>query len=150
MKKVSIILATHFIIIAAYSQDTTRIKDSLFGCNVLFTKCQVDPQFVEGENVFKEFIEKNINIKAAYNYLSKSEKRALEKEAPILNVYLRFTVSCDGKISDIGADERSNNMGAIEEAKRLIQLSQQWKPGTQNGYNVRSLKRVKITFDLVQ
>jgi protein TonB len=82
--------------------------------------------------------------------------RNLNAEVPINNgapegkytVMIQFVVDLDGKLSDIKA-LTSHGYGMEEEAMRVLRKALGWKPGVQNGREVKSYRRQPITFIVV-
>lgn len=60
-------------------------------------------------------------------------------------VIVRFIVSKDGEVSNIVA-ESDPGYGMAQEAIRIIKKSGRWRPGSQNGRKVTSVKRQPITW----
>jgi periplasmic protein TonB len=95
-----------------------------------------------------------VEIEAAYDGdWNNFVKRNLNADLPAENgapagkytVIVKFVVSKDGSISDIGC-ENDPGYGICEEAKRVIKKTKNWVPAIQNGRNVNAYRRQAITF----
>ncbi len=62
-------------------------------------------------------------------------------------VILQFVVEKDGSLSNIAALRDPGN-GLGEEAIRVLKLAPKWKPGVQNGRNVRVQYTIPVNFNL--
>jgi periplasmic protein TonB len=97
---------------------------------------QVLPQPFGGEAAWAKFLQKNLHYPAAA-----IDARAQGK------VFLSFIVEKDGHISSIVV-ERGVGFGLDEEAVRVLKLAPAWKPGIQNGHQVRVKFNMPISFQL--
>jgi protein TonB len=86
-----------------------------------------------------------------YEYLSKSiHYPAVARENNLQGkVFLTFVVEKDGSLTDIKV-LRGIGSGCDEEAVRVIKASKKWKPGIQNGREVRQQYTVPISFALAE
>jgi periplasmic protein TonB len=102
---------------------------------VLATKM---PEFPGGSDAMMEFIQENLEYPMA------------EKKADIQGtIMMQFIVERDGSLTDIKAIksvDKGENL--IKEATRVIKLMPKWKPGMQDGHNVRVYKNVPFYFKL--
>jgi TonB family protein len=75
-----------------------------------------------------------------------------EKQADIQGtILMQFIVEKDGSLSDIKAIKSVPNGENLEkEAARVIRMMPKWKPGMQDGYNVRVYKNVPFYFVLAK
>ncbi|WP_199136185.1 TonB family protein [Pedobacter sp. ASV12] len=101
-----------------------------------FVTLENPPSYPGGVNKFYEFLAKNI----------KYPTQAIENDIQG-NVFVSFTVEKDGSLSDIRLDRRLG-FGTDEEAIRVLKLSKNWNPGTQNGKAVRVKYNIPIKFAL--
>lgn len=63
-------------------------------------------------------------------------------------VYVRFVVNEDGNISDTEIIKSSGNILLDEEAMRVVNSMPAWKPGKQQGKNVKVHFTLPINFSL--
>jgi protein TonB len=97
---------------------------------------QVLPQPFGGEAAWAKFLQKNLHYPAA------------AVDAHIQGrVYLSFIIEKDGHISDIVV-EKGVGFGLDQEAVRVLKLAPAWKPGIQNGHQVRVKFNMPISFQL--
>lgn len=94
------------------------------------------PTYPGGFQALYEFLGKNI----------KYPKEASEKNVQG-NVFLSFTVSKDGSITDVKVDRKLGS-GTDEEAVRVLKMSKRWNPGTQDGKPVNVKYNIPIKFSL--
>ena len=104
--------------------------------NTIFTKVEVEAKFPGGEAAWRRYLQNNLNANAP-----------AENEAPpgSYTVVVKFIVSKDGSISDVGA-ETKHGYGMEEEAVKIIKKGPKWTPAIQNGRNVNAYQRQPITF----
>lgn len=101
-----------------------------------FAFAEVMPSFEGGDQELMKYLGKNLRYPK------------IAKEANIEGmVYLQFVVERDGSITEVRV-VRSVHESLDEEAVRVIKNMPNWKPGTQNGENVRVLYTIPIRFDL--
>ena len=120
----------------AQNKDTARTQDSLLE-RVTFSKVEVEAQYPGGNNAWLHFLVKHLRY----------------PEAAVSNniqgtVWIQFIVDRQGNVSDVQAFDGPDQGGLREEAVRLITTSGKWTPGTQNGRQVRSYKKMPIGFKL--
>ncbi|WP_114941111.1 M56 family metallopeptidase [Mucilaginibacter endophyticus] len=106
------------------------------GSDQVFTAVEQVPEFKGGINAFGKFLATNIRY----------PKDAREKNIQG-RVVATFVVEKDGSLSDFKV-LRGIGYGCDEEAIRVLKLSPEWKPGTQNGRAVRVQYSVPISFTL--
>lgn len=97
---------------------------------------QVLPQPIGGEAAWAKFLQKNLHY----------PPQAVDAHAQG-KVFLSFIVEKDGHISDVVV-ERGVGYGLDEEAVRVLKLAPAWKPGIQNGHQVRVKFTMPISFQL--
>ena len=110
--------------------------------NKLFTSVQIESEYPGGMGAWKSYLERNLNVESVR-----------ENGAPPgkITVAVSFIVDKEGKVSEIEAElvgGGSNDYGSKEEAIRVIKRSNAWKPGVQNGIQVKSRKRQLISFQI--
>ena len=110
--------------------------------NKLFTSVQIESEYPGGMGAWKSYLERNLNVESVR-----------ENGAPPgkITVAVSFIVDKEGKVSEIAGElvgGGSNDFGSIEEAIRVIKRSNAWKPGVQNGIQVKSRKRQLISFQI--
>lgn len=96
------------------------------------TTIEVYPEFVGGMKAWTKFIQKNLRYPPMAMDQGKQGK-----------VFISFVVEKDGSVSNVTV-VKGIGYGCDEEAMRVISKSPKWKPGKQNGQNVR----VKYTIPL--
>ena len=94
------------------------------------------PQPFGGEAAWAKFLQKNLHYPPA----------AIEAHAQG-KVFLSFIIEKDGHITDIVV-EKGVGYGLDEEAVRVLKLAPAWKPGIQNGHQVRVKFTMPISFQL--
>jgi len=95
---------------------------------------EVDPEFVGGYKKMMEFIQNNVNYPE------------LQREMGIEGVVnVQFVVNKDGSISNVTTDG-SMNKELEKEARRVISMMPNWKPGEQAGKPVSVRYTVPINF----
>jgi periplasmic protein TonB len=101
-----------------------------------FTVVQEMPEFPGGEPEMYRFLNKNITYPAS------------ARETGISGtVYLGFVVEPDGSISNLKI-LRGIGGGCEDEALRVVQMMPKWKPGKQQGHEVRVQFTLPIKFTL--
>lgn len=98
--------------------------------NTVYNAVEVRPEFPGGPAKFMEYIRKNFRV-----------PEDLENGGKII---VQFVVEKDGSLTDIKV-LRDIGSGTKNEAMRVIKNSPKWKPGVQNGKNVRVLYSQPIT-----
>ena len=135
MKYLIFILAFQVSINFIYGQTTTEInKDS--GTNKIYTKVEVEASYPGGEEAWKKFISRTIDLDAPIRYGA---------EAGAYLVTVKFIVNIDGKLIDI-ACENDPGYGTCQEAIRVLKSSKKWLPASINGKKVRAYRRQTLTF----
>lgn len=99
-------------------------------------KLEQFPEFPGGEDAMAAFLKSNL----------KYPKRAQE-EGESGRVVLEFIVDKTGKISEIGF-LRKAGFGFDDEAKRVMNMMPDWKPGKINGEPVKARYQIPIIFEL--
>jgi TonB family protein len=102
----------------------------------VFTKVDVVPEFSGGIELFYRFLARNVR------YPAKARENDVQGR-----VIVQFIVERDGTLNDIKI-AKGIGSGCDEEAKRVIELSSPWVPGSSNGKPVRVAYSVPISFTL--
>ena len=103
---------------------------------VPFTAIEKLPAFPGGMEAWAKFLSKNLRY---------PEQAANDGVSG--RVYMSFIVEKDGRITDIQVS-RAAGHGFDEEAKRVLKMAPQWKPGIQNGKPVRVRYTIPINFTM--
>lgn len=103
-----------------------------------FITVEIEPMFPGGMEAFSKYVQKN------YQYPPGAIAHGVKGK-----VILRFIVERDGSLTDIEiiSDLR---FGTGEEAARLLSTSPKWRPGVQNGREVRVAYTLPISLDISQ
>lgn len=101
-----------------------------------FGGLEVMPEPVGGAAAWAKFLQKNLRFPGAAQDAGVSGK-----------VFMSFIIEKDGTLSNIKVD-RGAGYGFDEEATRVLKLAKAWKPGVQNGQNVRVRYSIPISFQL--
>lgn len=104
--------------------------------NEPFAIAEVMPEPAGGEKAWIKFLQKNLHFPVIAQENGASGK-----------VYISFIVEKDGHLSDITL-LRKAGFGFDEEALRVMKIAPAWKPGMQNGQNVRVRFTIPINFQL--
>lgn len=94
------------------------------------------PEPVGGEKAWAKFLQKNLRFPAMAQEQGVSGK-----------VFVSFIIEKDGKLSNITV-LRKAGYGFDEESLRVLKLAPAWKPGRQNGQNVRVQYTLPLSFSL--
>ncbi|MCP9767375.1 energy transducer TonB [Lacihabitans sp. LS3-19] len=104
--------------------------------NKIFISVEQKPEFPNGTKAMYEFLSKNIHYpKSAVN------------AGVTGKVFVKFVVEKDGSIADVQIT-KGIGFGCDEEAIRVIQSMPKWRPGRQNGKEVRVYFNMPITYKL--
>ena len=106
----------------------------------LFTSVQIESEFPGGQDAWNKYLQRNLNSEVPKDNGAPSGRYTVE---------VSFTVDKEGNISSVNgalANGGSTDYGTIEEAIRVIKKGPKWKPGVQNGIQVKSRKKQRITF----
>ncbi|MCX6208920.1 MAG: energy transducer TonB [Bacteroidetes bacterium] len=107
--------------------------------NKFFAHVEIEAEFPGGIAMWRRYLERNLNQDVPKDNGAPPGKYTVE-------VY--FVVDREGNISDVkgtfmGSGE---DYGVVAEAVKAVTRGGKWKPGIQNGNNVKSPKRQPITF----
>jgi protein TonB len=116
------------------AQDATNKEDH----DKTFTKVEIEAEYPGGKPAWNAFLGKNLHYPddAVNNEISGT-------------IIIQFIVDTAGNISDVRAISGPTKGGLREEAVRVLRLSGKWTPAVQNGYKVRSYKKVPIEFKMM-
>ncbi|WPV00802.1 energy transducer TonB [Mucilaginibacter sp. cycad4] len=112
---------------------TAKVDD---GVHTLGEVLEVMPEPVGGAAAWAKFLQKNLRFPPVAQEQGVSGK-----------VFMSFIIEKDGTLSNIKVD-RGAGYGFDEEATRVLKLAKAWKPGVQNGQNVRVRYSIPISFQL--
>jgi protein TonB len=102
----------------------------------LATTIEVMPEPFGGVNGWTKFLQKNLR------YPPQATDKGVGGK-----VWISFIIEKDGHLSDITV-LRGPGFGMDEEALRVLKLAPAWKPGIQNGQNVRVKYTIPINFSM--
>lgn len=100
-----------------------------------FVSLENPPKFPGGMANFYKFLAQNIK------YPEQAKKANIEGK-----VFISFVIEKDGAVSNVKT-ERGLGSGTDEEAERVLKLSPNWIPGTQNEKPVRVKYNLPINFN---
>lgn len=126
----------------AAAQDTSKsaqdtAKHSANIDDRVYTKVEIEAEYPGGPPAWNRFLAKNLHYPEA----------AISNEIQG-TIIVQFIVDTAGNISDIKATSGPITGGLREEGVRVVSLSKKWMPAIQNGFKVRSYKRLTIPFKL--
>lgn len=102
----------------------------------IFTAVEQNPEYPGGTSAMYRFIGENLKYPSAAQRANVSGK-----------VFVKFVVEKDGSIGDVQI-LKGIGFGCDEEASRVIKQMPKWKPGRQNGRDVRVYYTIPINFTL--
>jgi hypothetical protein len=102
----------------------------------VFDKAEIEAAFPGGKESWKKFLESKLNFLVPY------DNGAPEGQYTVM---VQFIIEITGEISQIVA-KTNHGYGMEEEVIRLIKSGPNWEPAVQNGRQVRSYKRIPVTF----
>jgi TonB family protein len=122
-----------FTLVIAQERDTLKgLKDD----TLIFTRVEHGPEFPGGMDQFYRYLARTIKYPmAAYKNNTQGK------------VIIQMVVEKDGSLTHINV-ARGIGDGCDEEAVRVMKRCPKWKPGTQNGREVRVVNSVPINFTL--
>lgn len=103
---------------------------------IVFAEVEQPPHFLDGEQAWQAFLQKNLNASTPVNHGAPSGTYPIQ---------VQFKVANDGTISDIKA-LTSFGYGMEEEVVALLQKSPKWAPAQQNGHTVTAIHKQPVTF----
>ncbi len=104
--------------------------------NKIYTAVEQEPDFPGGMLKFADY------VKTHLNYPDLAKQNNVQGR-----VFLTFIVEKDGSLSDIKV-VRGIGSGCDEEAVRLLKKGPKWIPGKQNGYVLRVMYTLPVSFKL--
>jgi TonB family protein len=102
----------------------------------IYTAVEQNPEFVGGQDKMYQYLGENIKYPAAAQRADVSGR-----------VFVKFIVEDDGTIGDVVV-MKGIGFGCDEEAIRVVKSMPRWKPGVQNGKNVRVYYNMPIVYKL--
>jgi len=102
----------------------------------IFTAVEQNPEFIGGQAKMYQFLGENIKYPQAAQRANVSGR-----------VFVKFIVEDDGSIGDVEV-MKGIGFGCDEEAIRVVKSMPRWKPGVQNGKNVRVYYNMPIVYKL--
>lgn len=130
MKKNCCILLFSIFTINVTAQDVKPTTDSIF------TKVEAEIAFPGGDQVWRNFLVRNLNIEVPYNNGARPRK---------YTVVIQFVVDTAGNISDI-KPLTNHGYGMEEEVMRVISKAPKWIPALINGRKVKAYRKQPVTF----
>lgn len=106
------------------------------GNKPIFTAVEENPEFKGGQAEMYRYLGENIKYPAAAQRANVSGR-----------VFVKFIVEDDGSIGDVVV-MKGIGFGCDEEAIRVVKSMPKWKPGVQNGKNVRVYYNMPIVYKL--
>jgi periplasmic protein TonB len=113
------------------TDETKKIKK-----REIFTAVEQNPEFAGGQAEMYRYLGENIKYPAAAQRANISGR-----------VFVKFVVEDDGSIGDVVV-MKGIGFGCDEEAIRVVKSMPRWKPGVQNGKNVRVYYNMPIVYKL--
>lgn len=107
----------------------------------LFTSVQIESEFPGGNGAWGNYLQRNLNNNTPTDNGAPPGKYVVE---------VSFTVDKEGNVSDAEGQmvNGGDSFGTIDEAIKVIKKGPKWKPGVQNGVQVKSRKKQRITFQV--
>lgn len=102
----------------------------------IFTAVEKGPEFVGGQAKMYQYLGENIKYPASAQRANISGR-----------VFVKFVVEDDGSIGEVNV-MKGIGFGCDEEAIRVVKSMPKWKPGVQNGKNVRVYYNMPIVYRL--
>ena len=115
-----------------HAQDTSKNKQP--NNAPIFAAIEQEPAFPGSVKAFNKFILHNLKYPKVANVLGLTGK-----------VYVSFIIEKDGSVTNVKPTS-CTGAGCESEAARVISMSPQWNPGTQDGRAVRVFYTVPIEF----
>lgn len=122
--------------IVEFNAQASEISEAAAQEEKVFTVVQQQPEFTGGYDSLKNFITRNLR------YPLEARSNGLEG-----TVYVSFIVEKDGSISEVKLI-RGIGESADQEAKRVVQMFPNWKPGKHNDETVRVRFVLPVKFKL--
>lgn len=123
--------------VLTYLEDGTKSYLMKSKYEDVFTLVEEMPEFSGGQSEMVKFIQTNLV------YPKKGQKKGWEGK-----VFLKFIIDETGKVVDPKVLKSTGHQILDDEALRVISLMPNWKPGKQNGKEVRVYYNLPINFTL--
>ena len=109
----------------------------------LFTAVQIESEFPGGQAAWSNYLRRTLNNETPTDNGAPPGRYSVE---------VSFTVDKDGNISDIEGHMVNGGeaYGTVDEAIKVIKKGPKWKPGIQNGIQVKSRKKQRISFEVAE
>ena len=122
-------------------KDTSNILNAE-NWDQIFVSVQIEAEFPGGRDAFGKYLQRNLNANVPANNGA---------PAGTYTVKVTFIVDNVGNLSDVsgGLIEKGKDYGTVAEAVSVIKKGPKWKPGIQNGRNVKSYRIQKIIFKVM-
>lgn len=117
-------------------QEKAAEEESADDSNKIYDKVEINAEYPGGTYALHKFISKNVR------YPSVSKELGIQGR-----VVVSFTIDTDGSVIDAKITE-SVDENIDQEALRVINLMPKWKPGMQNGKEVKVSRVLPINFKL--
>ena len=145
MKLLFILPVCCFFITGVFAQKPVQPPppyDSITVDDRIFTKVEVEADFVGGNEGWKKFLMANLKL----DKISRKVKIPKGETEVRETVIVKFIVSKNGSISGVSVENEECNKLFKAEAIRVIISSPNWVPAQQNGRKVNAYRRQPITF----
>jgi protein TonB len=128
-----IVLLLSAFLVKAKSNDAVKRQAA---DTVVFSTVEHEPEFPGGMKKFHKYLVKHLHYPDILAYTNVPGK-----------VLIQFIVEKDGSVTHAKI-VKSLEENLDKEALRVLSNSPKWKPGTQNGYKVRTYYTVPINFTI--
>jgi protein TonB len=118
-------------------KDTAGLAKDSVGA---FEKVEVEAEFTGGDNAWRSFLMKNLDIDKISDKVKFPKRQKVFKQT----VIVKFIVCTDGSLCDIAAENKVDPLIKAE-AERVLKISPNWVPARQNGKPVKAYRRQPIT-----
>jgi hypothetical protein len=132
----SIIFFLAFFSFSSFSQDSTAVDTT----KRIFEKVDNQITIAGGEQAWRRFLERNLNILTAVENGAPSGK---------YTVIVQFVVDTNGSISNI-KPLTNEGYGMEEEVVRVLKKSGFWTPGFKDGKPVKAYRKQPVTFMVME
>jgi periplasmic protein TonB len=119
------------------SKDAAGLSKDTVGA---FDKVEVEAEFTGGDNAWRSFLMKNLDIDKITDKVKFPKRQKVFKQT----VIVKFIVCTDGSLCNIEAENKVDPLIKAE-AERVIKISPNWVPARQNGKAVKAYRRQPIT-----
>jgi len=136
MKKLFLLCIGALIASISYAQ-TAVDSTNLGNDNIVHLVAEIMPEFPGGQQAMMRYIAERID------YPIEAFQQGIQGR-----VICQFVVDIDGRITDVVIAKSSGDSSLDREARRIIKSMPKWKPGKQNGRNVKVKYTLPVTFRL--